>query len=264
MDMAPHSVRLGFQVCITLVGLRALAQPGTSAKPREFEIASVKPADPSIRTSNVLLGAGDSLTIINVPLRKIIVYAYDIRDFQLAGGTSSLGDERYDIVAKTATADLATFGAAPETDDQRRDRVARVREKLRSLLSDRFGLRVHTEEREQMILALRIAKGGPRLAEAAANTGRVSTVDGRIQGFGAPISMLATQLSNATGVIVADETGLSGRYDFVLDWAPDEKDQSDTRPSIFSAVGELGLRLERAKGTVKTVVIDHVERPSAN
>jgi uncharacterized protein (TIGR03435 family) len=109
------------------------------------------------------------------------------------------------------------------------------------------------EEREQTILALRIAKGGSRLPEAAANTaantGRVSTLDGRIQGFGAPISMLATQLSIATGLIVEDETGLTGRYDFVLDWAPDEKDQRDTRPSIFSAVGEqLGLRLERSKG----------------
>ena len=263
MDMASGSARLVFQLCITLAGLRALAQPG--AKPLEFEIASVKPADPSIRTSNVLLGAGESLTIVNVPLRKIIMYAYDIRDFQLAGGPGWVGDDRYDIMAKTAGADRATFEVTAETDDQRRDRVARVRERLRSLLSDRFGLRVHVEERDQTILALRIAKGGPRLAEAAANTGRVSTIDGRIQGFGAPISMLAAQLSIATGLIVEDETGLRGRYDFVLDWAPDQMDQSDTRPSIFSAVGDqLGLRLERAKGPVKTVVIDRVERPSAN
>jgi uncharacterized protein (TIGR03435 family) len=266
MDMASTSARLVFQLCITLAGLRALAQPG--AKPLEFEIASVKPADPSIRTSNVLLGAGESLTIVNVPLRKIIMYAYDIRDFQLAGGPNWVSDDRYDIMAKTATADRATFEVTAETDDQRRDRVARVRERLRSLLSDRFGLRVHVEERDQTILALRIAKGGPslaRLAEAAANTGRVSTVDGRIQGFGAPISMLAAQLSIATGLIVEDETGLRGRYDFVLDWAPDQMDQSDTRPSIFSAVGDqLGLRLERAKEPVKTMVIDRVERPSAN
>ena len=255
--------RLVIQLCLTLVGLRILAQP--AGKPLEFEIASVKPSDPNIRTSNVLLVVGESITIVNVPLRKIILYAYDIRDFQLAGGPGWVGDERYDIIAKTAAADRASLEAPAEMDDQRRDRVARVRERLTSLLSDRFGLRVHVEEREQTILALRIAKGGSRLAEAAANTGRVSTVDGHIQGFGAPISMLATQLSMATGLIVADETGLRGKYDFVLDWAPDEKDRRDTRPSIFSAVGEqLGLRLERAKGPVKTVVIDHIERPSAN
>jgi hypothetical protein len=127
MDMASGSAKLVFQLCITLAGLRALAQPG--AKPLEFEIASVKPADPSIRTSNVLLGAGESLIIVNVPLRKIIMYAYDIRDFQLAGGAGWVGYDRYDIIAKTATATRATFEAGAETDDQRRDRVARVRER---------------------------------------------------------------------------------------------------------------------------------------
>jgi uncharacterized protein (TIGR03435 family) len=241
MDMTSRRV---VQLCVALVALPALAQPGV--KPLEFEIASVKPADPDIRTSNVLLGSGESLTIVNVPLLKIITYAYDIRNFQLAGGPGWIGDERYDITAKTAVADGAAADAAAETDDQRKDRVARVRERLRSLLADRFGLRTHVEEREQTILALRVAKGGPRLAAAAENSGRVSTVDGRIQGFGAPISMLVNQLSIATGTVVADETGLSGKYDFVLAWAPDEKDQSDTRPSIFSAVGEqLGLQLER-------------------
>ena len=77
--------------------------------------------------------------------------------------------------------------------------------------------------------------------------------------------MLVTQLSIATGLIVEDETGLRGRYDFILDWARDEKDLRDTRPSIFTAVIEqLGLRLDPAKGLVKSVVIDHVERPSTN
>jgi uncharacterized protein (TIGR03435 family) len=260
MDMTS---RLIIPLYITFVGLRMLARPAD--KPLEFEIASVKPADPSVRASNVSPGAGEAITIVNVPLRKIIMYAYDIRDFQLAGDPGWIGDERYDIIAKTVAADRASVETAAETDDQRRARVARVRERLRSLLSNRFGLRVHVEEREQTILALRIANGGPKLAEPAAITGRVNTVDGHIQGFGAPISMLATQLSYAAGLMVADETGLRGKYDFVLDFAPNETDQRDTRPSIFSAVGEqLGLRLERAKGPVKTVVIDHVERPSAN
>lgn len=260
--MASGWVRLA---CIALVGLRALAQPGT--KPLEFEIASVKPADPTIRTSNVVLGAGESLTIVNVPLRKIIMYAYDIRDFQLADGPGWISDERYDIVAKSAMVDSITLDPRDETDAQRRDRVGRVRERLRSLLSERFSLRVHVEQRENTVLRLRIGKGGSKLAAVKTDNaqGRVSTVDGRIQGYGAPVSMLVTQLSIATGLIVEDETGLRERYDFVLDWAPDEQDQRDTRPSIFTAVIEqLGLRLERAKGFVKAVVIEHVERPSAN
>ena len=118
--------RLVIQLCLILFGLRILAQP--AGKPLEFEIASVKPSDPNIRTSNVLLGVGESITIDNVPLRKIILYAYDIRDFQLAGGPGWVGDERYDIIAKTAAADRASVEAPAETDDQRRGRVVRVRE----------------------------------------------------------------------------------------------------------------------------------------
>jgi uncharacterized protein (TIGR03435 family) len=241
---------------------RVLAQP--ARKGLEFEIASVKPANPEARTSNVLLGEGESLTVVNVPLRKIITYAYDIRDFQLAGGPGWIGVERYDIAAKTAAGGRPILEASTETDDQRKGRVTRVRERLRSLLEDRFGLRAHFEQRERTVLRLRIAKGGPKLVEVPSPQGRVSTLDGHIQGYGAPVSMLATQLSLATGLIVEDETGLSGKYDFLVDWAPDNGDPSDTRPSIFTAVSQLGLRLERATGPVNILIIEHVERPSAN
>jgi uncharacterized protein (TIGR03435 family) len=232
------------------------------AQPVAFDVASVKPSDPRAQHTNVLLGAAESLTVENVPLRKIITYAYDIRDFQLAGGPGWITDERYDIMAKSLTG--AAVDPAAETDAQRRDRVARVRERLRSLLSDRFGLRVHVEQREQTVLALRVAKGGPKLQEAAEPGGRVSTNDGRIQGFGAPVSMLVTQLANVTGLIVQDETNMDGKYDFLLEFSPDEKNPDDARPSIYTAVEQLGLRLDRTKAPVKTVVIDSVERPSAN
>jgi uncharacterized protein (TIGR03435 family) len=231
------------------------------AQPLAFEVASVKPSSPGSPT-NVRLGAGESLTVENVPLRKIITFAYDIRDFQLAGAPGWIADARYDIMAKSTAS--PAVDAAAETDAQRRDRVARVRERLQSLLSDRFALRTHFEQREQTALALRVAKGRPKLPEAAEPSGRVSTIDGRIQGFGAPVSMLVTQISIATGLIVQDETGLDGKYDFLLEFSPDDKNPDDTRPSIHTAVERLGLRLEQTRATVKTVVIDSVERPSAN
>jgi uncharacterized protein (TIGR03435 family) len=250
------------QLCLTLAALPALAQP--APKLLEFEIASVRPSDPASKVANVLPAADESLTIVGVPLRKTILWAYDIRDFQLAAAPAWTADERYDIAAKNAVSVHPQFDPATETALQRRERVARIRERLRSLLADRFALRAHMEEREQTILALRIAKGGPKLAEAAVKAGNISTGNSRIRGFGAPISMLAVQLSAATGMIVTDETGLQGNYDFTLEWAPDEKDPSDLRPSIFTSVSQLGLRLERTKGSVTTVVIDHIERPSAN
>jgi uncharacterized protein (TIGR03435 family) len=235
-----------------VTGLALFAQPFPAAL--KFEIASVRPADPGARVSDVLLDPGEGLRIMNVPLRKIITYAYDIRDFQLAGGSGWMDVDRYDISAKTSAATGQAADQDVETDDTRRARVSRVRERLRSLLADRFHLAIHVEEKEQAILALRAAKGGSKLVEASdapgAQQGRVSTLDGHMQGNGAPVSMLATQLSMAAGQIVEDRTGLNGKYDFVLDWAEDTQRQSD-RPSLYTAIEEqLGLKLERAKGRV--------------
>jgi uncharacterized protein (TIGR03435 family) len=75
---------------------------------------------------------------------------------------------------------------------------------------------------------------------------------------------------------VVDKTGLSGKYDFDLEWSPDETQFEGqlarpagsgppTKPSLFEAVQQqLGLRLEATKGPIETIVIDGVERPSAN
>jgi uncharacterized protein (TIGR03435 family) len=76
--------------------------------------------------------------------------------------------------------------------------------------------------------------------------------------------MLVTQLANVTGLIVQDETSMDGKYDFLLEFSPDDKNPDDARPSIHTAVEQLGLRLDQTKAPVKTVVIDSVERPSAN
>lgn len=137
-----------------------------------------------------------------------MTYAYDIRDFQLAGGPGWMDVERFDITAKSSTGDGQPAESGVETDDKRRARVSRVRERLRSLLADRFRLAVHAEEKEHTILALRVAKTGSKIVEAAGEPGeqqgRVSTLDGHIQGYGAPISMRATQLSIAAGQVVQD------------------------------------------------------------
>jgi len=242
--------------CSAVVAVALLAQSAL-----KFELASVRRSDPDAKTSNVLPDRGENLRIENVSLRKIVTYAYDIRDFQLLNAPSWTADERYDISAK---AENRPAESANETDDQRRSRVAHIRERLRSLLAERFQLATHLEEKEQTILALRVARSGIKFAEATDPKGSVTTYDGRIQGFGAPISMLVTQLSMATGQIVRDQSGLAGKYDFTVKWDADEKHRDDL-PTLFTAVEEqLGLKLERIKGMVQTVVVDRIERPAAN
>ena len=74
---------------------------------------------------------------------------------------------------------------------------------------------------------------------------------------------LTSLMSGPVERIVLDHTGLSGRYDFDLEWSPDQ--DAPDKPSIFAAAQEqLGLKLESARAPVDVVVIDHIERPTEN
>jgi uncharacterized protein (TIGR03435 family) len=77
------------------------------------------------------------------------------------------------------------------------------------------------------------------------------------------MKLLATTLQGSVGDTVVDATGLTGLFDLNLDFNVDES-KSDEGPTIFEALQRVGLRLETRKGPVEVVVIDHVEKPSAN
>ena len=262
-------------LALILTAPKVFAQ--TPATSLHFEVASIKPADPDARGSSIMTDRLGGLSVTNVPLRNIITMAYGIRDFQLSGGPGWIGTDRYNIVAKPER----TPAAPPEnpdertmTDDQRKTRDDQWKDRVRSLLSDRFGLVVHTETKEQPVYVLTVAKNGPKL-KVATNPGLEQGVRGgrgRSQGMAAPISMLVNTLSSATGRPVVDKTGLTEKYDYVLEWTPDlaaaestDSAPSTSGPTIFTALQEqLGLRLESSKGPVVTIVIDRVDRPSAN
>lgn len=101
-----------------------------------------------------------------------------------------------------------------------------------------------------------------------------------VKGQETPIANLATELSTQLGRMVLDRTGLTGKYDFVLKWTPDDSQAPSGSnlngqpapiaadpggPVLFTAIQEqLGLKLEPGKGPVEVIVIDHIERPSGN
>jgi uncharacterized protein (TIGR03435 family) len=104
---------------------------------------------------------------------------------------------------------------------------------------------------------------------------------GQLTGQGITVASLANQLSQQLHRSVVDKTGLTGKYDFTLQWTDDHADSmfkapdgssqradpppDATGPSLFTALQEqLGLRLQSSKGPVETIVIDHVEMPSEN
>jgi uncharacterized protein (TIGR03435 family) len=243
-----------------------------------FEVASIKTSNPDTTASFIQTVAGEGLRATNVTLKTLVTYAYDIKDFQLSGDPRWIAEERYDISAKTAPGDAVFGGAALKdlNDSQRKIYLDRIRERIRTLLAERCGLVVHHASVEQPVYFLMVAKGGPKMKsvepEPGAPQGTSSPGRGRAQATAVTSETTAAYLARVTGQIVVDKTGLGGKYDWTLDWAPDTSTANDDSagaspagPTIFTAIQEqLGLRLESGKAPVDKIVIDSVNRPTVN
>jgi len=249
-----------------------------------FEAASIKPNSSGPRgVSNVLLSGGRYVASA-ATLRSIIGFAYPpLLPQQIVGGPGWLDSERYDIQAKGE--------GNPSADT--------LRLMLRSLLAERFMLRVHTETRDTPIYALTLARGdrrfGPQLKPGTADcsahrsdapptdsippsapspecgfrvgTRNISGVGFQIvtTGKGVTMTQLAASLSLRAGRAVLDRTGLPGGYDVDLAFAGPATgpDAGQLGASIFTAVQEqLGLRLESTTAPIDFLVIDSIDRPS--
>src|SRR5689334_9907965 len=117
-----------------------------------FEVASIKPANPDTQGGFIRFMPGGGLNMTNVPLRVMITFAYDVRDFQVSGGPGWLGTERFDVVARPEHAAAEGLEDPMKmTDDQRKTVRDQMGERLRGLLADRFQLAVHKETKEQPI-----------------------------------------------------------------------------------------------------------------
>jgi uncharacterized protein (TIGR03435 family) len=244
----------------------------TAGPPPSFEVASIRAnrSGDGIR-NRFHLGHGGSFTATNCSLRLLIRYAFQIFPFQIAGAPGWVQSDGYDIAAKSA-------GDPP---------VSAFPPMLRSLLEDRFQLKTHWETREAAVYDLIISKVG-KLREAQPGDcpsyldtptgeppddglcGELMNVPGHTKGYKLTSTDLAVGLSFFLGRLVRDKTGLTGKYDIELQWTPDEALQQSpppeaAPPSIFTALQQqLGLKLESARGPVKTLVVDHVARPSDN
>lgn len=165
---------------------------------------------------------------------------------------------------------------------------AEQRHMLQALLEDRFKLKTHWEAKEGDAYRLVVAKGGPKLGAEGSmplSTDELNRFGDRPvpalyqkndgQGFdwiahkcsmGQWVQMLTAQF----GRPVIDETGLTGTYDFVLKykgrWDRDRnpEDLDPTPPMDRALQQELGLKLEPARGSLRVLVIDHIEKPSEN
>ena len=245
-----------------------------------FDVASIKRNLSGNEGSRGRLQPGGRVSFTNEPLRRMILDAYQLQDFQLVGGPDWVTTDRWDIVAKAE-------GDPP---------ITQVVEMMRTLLADRFKLVTHHEMRDTPIYALVIARSDRQLggqlhqsstdcaalaADARARgetppptvNGRVScgmnTNNGYLEANAVTMGVFARRISSIAGRTVVDKTNLAGNFDLTLRWMPDPSvgpdrpaAANDDGPTFVTAVQEqLGLKLESQRGSVEFLVIDSVEHP---
>lgn len=279
-----------------LIWIFACGVCARSADNLSFDVASVKPSPPVKTGQRVYFGPArggpgtadpGQITWTYARFIDLLMTAYDVKGYQISG-PAWINSERYDVLVKLP---------AGATKDQ-------VRVMWGNLLADRFGLKVHREAREFRVEELVVAKGGPKLKEsvedptpslngeppkfrdgALESPGFVLTISpgasrADVHAFSRaqPLSKLTGTLTNMVNRPVLDKTGLTGNYDFTLEFSLDmgrlavpvptngADDGTDPGLDVEAALqDQLGLRLAAAKATLDVVVIDAAEKiPTAN
>jgi uncharacterized protein (TIGR03435 family) len=236
-----------------------------------FEVATVKPTGPDPRGRWIRMQSANRFEARNHALRTLIAAADDLSPQAISGGPPWVDSDHWDILAKTPG------DVRPNLPEQML--------MLRQLLNDRFKLVLRQVPKELPVYALTVAKGGAKLKESTTSPDAspegppplvfaLSTEVVRLSALYATMGEFASVLQRSPlDRPVIDRTGLSGRYDFNLEFAPDEtvwggglpRPENSQRPGLFGAVQQqLGLRLEATKGVIDALVIDAVERPPDN
>jgi uncharacterized protein (TIGR03435 family) len=273
-------------------GLSAQILHVTGARP-SFEVATIKPSKPDETQSAMGFSAGGrGFTETNATMRDLIQEAYNVKSAnQIQGASGWMTTERFDIEARMDDAEVASLATLPIE-----EKIREVRLMLQSLLEERCGLKLSESTRETSFFLLLPAQGGAKLkptqmvpadtngnspARPAIGPRLLRKGPGKLEATGVSMPMLTDMISRqpelgaeggfTVGDLVADKTGLSGMYDWTLTWEPETEDQirdaagNTEGPSFFTALQEqLGLRLQKTKGQVEVLVIDHVTRPSSD
>jgi uncharacterized protein (TIGR03435 family) len=229
-----------------------------------FEVASVHPHSPGDARFGVKMPVNGQFAATGVVTKLLVMLAYDVQESQIVGGPDWFATDKWDVQAKSGD------GSTHSSEE--------TLHMLRSMLEERFGLRIHRETQQRPAYVLTVAKGGPKFKspeESGSTNYRITRNSISLER--GDIARMAQFLSTALGRPVIDQTGLSGIYDLSLQWddAPVPEGgvpgldtpavPGNDRGSIFTAIqDDLGLRLESRRAPVEVIVVDRVERPSEN
>jgi len=266
--------------------LTSFANAQTAPRP-EFEVASIKPNTSGNNMIMIRPPVGGRITATNARLKMLIGLAYKLQDYEISGRPSWISTDGYDITAKATDSNIG---------------IDQLRPMLQTLLEDRFQLKVHRESKEVPVYALLPAKNGLKLPEAKeggctafnANSppppppapgqfpptpcGGFFMGPNHLEGGKIGMEQFVGALSNLLGRPVIDKTGFKGTFDVKLDFSregtrmggrgglasADAGNPDNAPPSIFTAIQDLGLKLESQKGPGELLVIDHAEKASEN
>lgn len=313
-----NSVRVALSLFMGAVGVAGLSAQGPVAE-RRFDVASVKPSLSPYeagRAAGIASASGQPAPaapmfgIRTLPggrlqagssLKQLIAHAYDVKDYQIDGGPQWLASDYFEVNASAG-------GDATPAD---------IRSMLRSLLAERFALKVHDATREAQVHVLTRARAdgqlGSRLTsttpeclkqiEARKNGGTEppfarpdlragfptkptcgsTMMMGRSNGAtawlfsGVELTSLVTNISEALSAPVSDQTGLTGFFDYALEYLSEQRiagrptgldpnNNADTPPPTLvpALQQQLGLRLEKKVAPMPVIVIDAAERPTPN
>lgn len=249
-------------IAIVIAASPALpGQSNASQSAPAYDVVSIKP-DKSGSGSAGVDSNNDSYIATNVSLKNLLADAYGIKEELISGVPGPIDSARFDIQAKIVDPDLHALRKL--TSKQRRAM-------LLPFMEERFQLKAHTETKILPVYELIVTESGPKFKKTADSSSRDSGTsvqnNRELTAHGISMASLASTLTNSVHRTVVDKTELTDLYDLGMKWSPDDgsNTQTDIGPSIFTALQEqLGLKLKSTKGPVETLVVDHVEMPSAN
>ena len=257
--------------------LRAQAPPN----PPEYTYGSVsvRPAGPSERQSLISPGPQGGMQGENVTAMTLLTFAFDVPASQLTGVPDWAQSERFDVTFTPDREETTMTPGMPP--DELEALMGRQRQRMQAVLRDRFGLVMGSESRGQPIYTLTVAESGSILTANDDPKPFMRLHPGRVTGKAATMKMMARFLSAQLGRPVVDETQLDGGFDFALEWTPSrplmglngapvragsgQPPAAGDDPALAADLTEqLGLRLESRSQPVSVVVIEKIEKPSAD
>lgn len=236
------------------------------AKAPAFEVASITPCKPDAPAPPMehaglaeFTYPGGRFRANCTTLKFLLEWSYSIQPAQHSEGPQWIATDRYDIDAKAE-------GNASE---------AQMKLMTRTLLAERFALKLRPESRELTAYVLSVGKTAPHLVAAKEGETRVVRVDPqtragqqvvyRVICMRFSLAELSDLFGRQLGRVMVDRTGLNGDYDFTLELAPDESHASPIDPSLLlDALREqVGLSVKSEKTAVNFLVIEGAEKVAA-